>query len=173
MEETVKNTDAVVYAAASAIGIVAGMRAMTAPAIIGYMASSGCLPTERERFGLFGRPGALGILIALASGEAVFDKLPFMPRRTETAGLAARILSGAICGATICKAKEKSVVIGAIAGAFGAIGSTFAVFNVRQSLSQELRIPDAAIALLEDTTAIWAGKVICQGLAPKQLESAS
>ena len=91
MEETVKNTDAVVYAAASAIGIVAGMRAMTAPAIVSYMAHSGCLPIDRERFGVFGRPGALALLAVLASGEAIFDKLPFMPKRTDTAGLVSRI----------------------------------------------------------------------------------
>ncbi len=170
MEQTTKNTDAVVYAAASAIGIVAGMRAMMAPAIVGYMANSGCLQVERDRFGILGRPGAFTILVGLAGGEMIFDKLPFMPKRTDTASLASRIVSGAICGATICRAKERSMVIGAIAGVFGAIGSTFAVFNIRQSLSQGLGIPDPAIALLEDTTAIWAGKVICQSLDPTKLE---
>lgn len=169
MSDTTGKTDAVVYAAASAIGIVAGMRAMTAPAIVSYMASNGCLEVDRDRFGLFGHPNALKIMIGLASGEAIFDKLPFMPRRTQSAGLASRILSGALCGAAICRAKDRSIVVGAIAGAFGAIGSTFAVYNVRRSLSQELNIPDAAIALLEDTTAVWAGKVICQSLEPKGL----
>ncbi len=164
MEENSTKPDAVVYAAASAIGIIAGMRAMTAPAIVSYMASSGCLQLQRDRFGIFGHPGALKVLIGLASGEAIFDKLPFMPKRTENAGLGARILSGAVCGATICRASDKSAVVGAIAGAFGAIGSTFAVFNIRQSLSRELRVPDAAIAVLEDATALWAGKVICEGL---------
>lgn len=171
--ETTNNTDAVVYAAASAIGIVAGMRAMTAPAIVSYMAGSGCLQLEREKFGLFGHPGALKILIGLASGEAIFDKLPFMPKRTDRAGLISRILSGALCGATICKAKDKSIAVGAIAGAFGAIGSTFAVFNLRRSLSQDLRVPDAAIALLEDTTAVWAGKVICQSLDSRSVKRTS
>ncbi len=164
VETTTETTDAVVYAAASAIGIVAGMRAMTAPAVVSYIATEGCLQNEKNSFGLLGHPKALRVMIGLASGELIFDKLPFMPKRTDSAGLAARIISGALCGATICKAKNRSIVVGAIAGTFGAIGSTFAVFNVRQSLARELHIPDPAIALLEDATAIWAGKVICEGL---------
>lgn len=171
MDELTSNKDSVVYAAASAIGIVAGMRAMTAPAIVSYMATNGCLEIERERFGFFGRPHALKVMIGLASGEALFDKLPFMPKRTEAGGLASRIISGALCGATICRAKEKSMVVGAIAGAFGAIGSTFAVYNVRRSLSQELMVPDTVIALLEDTVAVWSGKVICEGLGAKQISA--
>lgn len=165
---TATSPDAVVYAAASAIGIIAGMRAMTAPAIVSYMANDGCLQVDRERFGLLGHRHAFKILTGLASGEILFDKLPFMPKRTDTAGLSSRILTGALCGATICRAKNKSMLLGAIAGTFGAIGSTFAVFNIRQSLAQELHIPDPAIALLEDATAIWAGKVICEGLQPKE-----
>jgi uncharacterized membrane protein len=164
---TQTSTDAVVYAAASALGIIAGMRAMTAPALVSYMAQQGCLQVDRQRFGFFGHPRAFKILAGLASGEIIFDKLPFMPKRTDSAGLASRIVTGALCGATVCRAKDKSMLIGAIAGTFGAIGSTFAVFNIRRSLSEELRIPDPAIALLEDATAIWAGRVICEGLQPK------
>ena len=168
MSEITSDNEAVVYAAASALGIVAGMRAMAAPAIVGYMAQSGCLQPERDRFGLFGKVGAFKLLGSLAGGEAIFDKLPFMPKRTDTAGLAIRILSGGICGATVCAAKRKSVLLGAIAGVFGAIGSTFAVYNMRASLTQELRVPDTAIALLEDATAIWMGKVICEQLRSKE-----
>jgi hypothetical protein len=83
---TQTSTDAVVYAAASALGIIAGMRAMTAPALVSYMAQQGCLQVDRQRFGFFGHPRAFKILAGLASGEIIFDKLPFMPKRTDSAG---------------------------------------------------------------------------------------
>ena len=173
MSENTSNPDAVVYAAASAIGIIAGIRAMAAPAIVGYMANSGCLQEEKSRYGLFGHKNAMKFLGGMAGGEAFFDKLPLMPKRTDAFGLTARILTGALCGATICAAKKRSVLLGAIAGTFGAIGSTFAVVEVRRTLTKDLRVPDTAIALLEDAITLWGGKVLCERLSPKLLEPAT
>ncbi len=169
-EEEKSNPDAIVYAAASAIGIIAGFRAMAPPAIVSYMASSGCLQEEKSRYGFFGKKGAVKILGSLAGGEAFFDKLPFMPKRTDTFGLTARILSGALCGATICAAKKRSPLLGGIAGAFGAIGSTFAVTEVRRSVTHDLHVPDTAVALLEDAIVVWGGKALCERLNSKQLD---
>ena len=109
----------------------------------------------------------------MAGGEAFFDKLPFMPKRTAAFGLTARILTGAICGATICAAKKRSALLGGIAGMFGAIGSTFAVVEVRRSLTQDLHVPDTAVALLEDAITLWGGKVLCERLSPRQLQPAT
>ena len=173
MSEDTSNPDAIVYAAASAIGIIAGIRAMAAPAIVGYMATSGCLEEEKQRYGLFGHKNAMKFLSGLAGGEALFDKLPFMPKRTEAFGLTARILSGAICGATICAAKKRSALLGGIAGTFGAIGATFAVVEVRRTFTEDLHVPDTAIALLEDAVTLWGGKVLCERLSPKHLEPAA
>ena len=173
MTEDTRNPDAIVYAAASAIGIIAGIRAMAPLAIVSYMASSGCLQEEKSRYGLFAHKSAMKFLSSMAGGEAFFDKLPFMPKRTDTFGLTARILSGAICGATICAAKKRSALLGGIAGTFGAIGATFAVVEVRRSLTQDLHVPDTAIGLVEDAITLWGGKVLCQRLSPKQLEPAT
>lgn len=163
--EISNKNDAVVYTAASALGIIAGMRSMTAPAVVAYIAKSGCTGVDREAFGMLGKP-ALGATAAVLAGmEAVADKLPFMPKRTQSGALAGRLLIGAACGATICSAMHRSKLLGAIAGAFGALGSTFAVYQIRLQISQDLGVPDAAVALLEDATAIWAGKAICQGLS--------
>jgi uncharacterized membrane protein len=164
-EEIKNRNDAMVYTAASALGIIAGMRSMTAPAVVAYIAKSGCTGADPEEFGLLGRPSARTATMILAGAEAIADKLPFMPRRTQTAALLGRLAIGAACGATICSVMRRSKVLGAIAGAFGALGSTFAVYQIRLQITQELGVPDTAVALLEDATAVWAGKAICQGLS--------
>ena len=59
---------------------------------------------------------------------------------------------------------KRSPIIGALAGAFGAVGATFAAYQIRAQLTEELGLPDTAVALVEDATALWAGKAVCQGL---------
>ncbi len=157
-------SDGQVYASASAIGIVAGMRAVTAPAVVGQIARSGCLGVERSKFGVLGNAVVSTTVALLAVGEAIADKTPNAPDRTATVGLAARIFSGAFCGATLCRAQDRSAVVGAIAGAFGAIGSTFAAFHLRREIGKGLGIPDIVVALIEDATAVWGGLAIADGL---------
>ena len=166
-----ESTNTQVFAMASAIGIVAGMRSLTAPAIVGQIARSGSIGRDRSRFGLFGNPLFAKVLIGLAASEAIADKLPGIPKRTSTFPLIARIISGAICGATLCSVKDESPFVGAVAGTLGAIGSTFAVYELRRQASQSLGLPDAAIALIEDATAVWIGTAISSTLAPKQIEA--
>ncbi len=147
--ETLDQGDAVVYTAASALGIVAGMRSMIAPAVVAYLSGAGCSGAEREDFGVLGRPALGKAVMALAGMEAIADKLPFMPSRTKPVPLVGRLLIGAFCGATICSAMKRSKIVGAVAGAFGALGSTFAVYQIRNQISQQLGVPDPAVALIE------------------------
>ena len=170
--ETSDQSDAVVYTAASALGIVAGMRSMTAPAVVAYLSGSRCSGADREDFGLLGWPALGKTVMVLAGLEAIADKLPFMPSRTKPIPLAGRLLIGAFCGATICSAMKRSKIVGAVAGTFGALGSTFAVHQIRSEISQQLGVPDAAVALIEDATALWTGKAVCQGLTIARHKSA-
>lgn len=51
-----------------------------------------------------------------AIGEIIVDKLPFIPARVSFGPLVFRVLSGALCGASIFKVERKHTVNGAIVG---------------------------------------------------------
>jgi uncharacterized membrane protein len=150
--------DAQIYAGATALGMVAGMRSLAAPAILGRLGRTGCL--NQGCAAGFEKPVVANSLLALAVGEFISDKLPFMPKRTQTGSLIFRILSGAICGATFCSALKRSPVIGAIAGASAAVGGTYAFYELRHAASARLGLPDPAVALVEDAVVAWVGLTI-------------
>jgi uncharacterized membrane protein len=161
---TADTRDNMVYTAASAIGILAGIRSMTAPAVLTRVAND-CGAAPASAFGFFGSPHAKTALQVMAVGEMVADKLPFIPNRTALPSLTVRILTGAVCGATICSAFGRAKSVGAIAGALGAVGGTFGAFHLRRALTKNVGIPDTAVALVEDTAAVWAGKMLCERLS--------
>ena len=132
-----------IYARAFGIGVVAGMRSMTAPAI----ASAGL------------RNGRSAGLAALALGEMVVDKLPFVPSRTMIPSLIIRAGSGAFAASTLAKDHGDRRVAAAI-GAAGAIAGSFAFETLRKRAVSGTGIPDPIIALVEDALAFGAGSVL-------------
>lgn len=152
------SSTALMYAQAIGLGAVAGMRAMSAPALLSYAATTG------QNEGLSKTPLAsqnvsktLGLL---AVGEMIADKLPAIPDRTSTSSLAARAASGAFAGAAIFNSEKKSVGIGAAVGALAAVASAFAAFQVRRKAGKELNVPDPVVALVEDALVVSAGFAI-------------
>lgn len=139
------NTCALSYAGAVVAGTVAGMRSMAAPALINRLGIPGVLPA-----------GAGKVTSVLAIGEAIADKLPFMPSRTMAASLTTRAISGAISGASITKSKRCSPYLGALVGAAAAIGATYAAYHLRRELGKRLKVPDFLIALGEDALVVGA-----------------
>ena len=91
-------------------------------------------------------------------GELIADKLPFTPSRLKPGPLASRVLSGAVCGATIYGVAERPLAEGGVLGGVGAIAGALAGYYTRKRLSD--RMPDIGIALLEDALAIGGGIVI-------------
>ena len=160
--------DAQIYASASGMGIVSGMRALTGAAAVAQIAKPSNGAAEGHLLSGMGHPVTTATLVALAVAEAIADKLPSTPKRTASIGLIARVISGAICGATICSAKKRSVVVGLFAGVFGALGGTFAAYEVRRQLTSELGLPDFGVALMEDAAAIWIATTILRNLKLKQ-----
>jgi uncharacterized membrane protein len=120
---------------AFAIGIVSGLRSLTAPAVV-------------------------AIFTLLAVVELVTDKLPNTPSRTKLPGLLARIVFGAISGAAVCEAGGQSIVFGWLLGAAGGVAGAFAGYQWRTGLVKALQVPDFVIALLEDAIAIGGGLFI-------------
>ena len=105
---------------AFAIGIVAGLRSMTAPAVTAWAAHLGRLNLQNSALAFMGSMWAAGIFTLAALGELVADKLPMTPARTKPGPLAARIVMGGLCGACVVLAAEGAAWLGAVIGGVGA-----------------------------------------------------
>ncbi len=139
---------------AAAIGAVSGLRAFTAPAAVSRAASRGLLDMETPALEWMKSPLTSKILLGLAVAELVSDKLPFTPSRLQPGSLAARLVSGALCGAAVNAARKRPVVVGALVGATAALGAAFAGYHARQALTAHGDLPDMVVALVEDGVAV-------------------
>jgi uncharacterized membrane protein len=86
------------YLLAPCIGVVAGMRAITAPAAISWAAHLGWLPLQSTWLAFLGYSWTPWIFTLLALGELVTDQLPSTPSRTVPLQFGARLASGALSG---------------------------------------------------------------------------
>ena len=153
-------SDLAVALAAFGIGIVAGLRSMTAPAVVSWAARLHRLDLQGSRLAFLASAAAAYIFSALGIGELVADKLPFVPNRTSPLPITFRILSGAVCGAALGLSANRLIVQAALLGGLGAVNGAFGGFHVRRMLVKYLKIPDLGIALAEDALAIAAGVFI-------------
>src|SRR6267378_2756278 len=81
------------------IGVVAGLRSLTAPAVVAWAAHRHWLALNTWPLSLFGSTTAVVVLTLLALGELIADQLPSTPSRTAPAGLIARMVLGGLSGA--------------------------------------------------------------------------
>jgi uncharacterized membrane protein len=86
------------YILAFLIGVVAGLRSMTAPAAISWAAHFGWLRLENSWLAFLGFAATPFILSVLAIGELIADKLPQTPSRKAHIGFLGRIVSGDCVG---------------------------------------------------------------------------
>jgi uncharacterized membrane protein len=142
------------FVLAIGIGIVAGLRALLAPATVAWAAHLGWLDLHGSPLAFMGSTAAVVILTVLAVGELVGDKMPQTPKRTALPSLLARIVTGGLCGITLCEAAGKSLVTGALLGAIGALIGAFAGYEIRRRLVSNLHIKDFFVAICEDLVAI-------------------
>ena len=136
------------------IGIVAGLRAMTAPAVVAWGAYLGWLNLTGSSFAFMGTKWAVGIFTLAALGELVNDLLPKTPARTAAGPLIARIVMGTLSGTCLAVGAGASLATGALVGAIGAVLGTFIGYKARVGLVHNLHVPDFAIAIPEDLVAI-------------------
>jgi uncharacterized membrane protein len=140
------------------LGIVAGLRAMTAPAAVAVGARYGSIAVAGTPLVFMGYAWTPWILCALAVGELITDQLPTTPSRKVPVQFAARVLTGALAGATLA-APQGSLVAGLIAGIVGAVIGTLggAAFRARLAAAFGRDLP---AALIEDVVAIGAAALI-------------
>lgn len=133
------------------IGLAAGQRAMTPPAVLALAARQGALPSGAPAGSLLRRPGALAGLLALGLAEMAGDKMPSAPDRTVLPGLLARSITAAFAGAVLAPRAQRPAGAGLAAAV--ALGSAFGgVALRRRSMDAFGRTPsglaeDAAVVL--------------------------
>ena len=149
-----------VFALAFAIGMVDGLRSMTAPAAVSWAAHWKWLNLENTALSFLSSAGAAYIFTVLAITELVVDKLPKTPSRLLPGSLFIRIVLGGLCGAALCSSTKHSPAIGAALGAVAAIAGAFGGYQARTRLVKALKAPALAIALLEDAVAVGCGFLI-------------
>lgn len=146
------------------IGVIAGLRAMIAPAAISWAAACGWLNLDGTWLAFLGYRFTPWILILLALGELVTDQLPSTPSRKVPVQFGTRILMGAVTGAAI-GASGGSLWAGLAAGAIGAVIGTYGGAAVRGKLAG-LFGSDRPAALIEDVVAIGgAWFIVCAAAA--------
>jgi uncharacterized membrane protein len=136
------------------IGVIAGLRSMTAPAAVSWAAHLKWITLTGSPLAFMGTLPATIIFSLLAVGELVNDKLPKTPNRTTPVPLIARLVLGGFSGAVLCASVNGGAAIGLIVGAIGALVGTFGGYYARKALVAGLKAPDFAIALMEDAIAV-------------------
>ncbi len=147
------------YVLAFLIGIVAGLRSMTAPAVVSWAARLGWLHLENTWLSFMGAAITPYIFSLAAIGELINDKLPKTPSRKAPGPFGARIVMGALCGAAF-GAPSGSTIGCVVAGIVGAVAGTMGGYAARTRASKAIG-KDLPIALIEDAVAICSAFLIC------------
>jgi uncharacterized membrane protein len=129
------------------LGIVSGLRVFTAPAVLWIMRHSGTWAY---------------VLLSAAVLEYFLDTHPKAPRRTRSAGLVPRLISGAFVGWWVAMATETPPVAGAVVGAAGAVVGAYGGLALRRDLGAA--IGNIPAGLGEDAIAIIASIAVVYSL---------
>ena len=145
------------------IGIIAGLRAMTAPAAVSWAARLGWLNLAPTSLAFLGYAFTPWIFAALALAELVTDQLPTTPSRTVPVQFGTRILTGGLSGGAIGAAYGQ-LPAGVVAGVIGAVIGTLGGRTFRARLAASFG-SDRPAALIEDAVAI-GGAFLITSLLP-------
>jgi uncharacterized membrane protein len=148
------------YLLALAIGVIAGLRTMTAPAAVAWAANLhwGGFTLADTPLVFMGSIWAVGAFTLLALLELVADQLPSTPSRKVPVQFGARLAAGALSGAAI-GAAHQMLVPGLVAGIVGAAVGTYGGAAARAALAKAFG-RDLPAALVEDAVAIGGALLI-------------
>ncbi|WP_027687442.1 membrane protein [Rhizobium leguminosarum] len=140
------------------IGVIAGLRAMTAPAAVAWGAALGWFDVSQTPLAFMGFKWTPWIFTLLAVVELITDQLPSTPSRKVPVQFGARIVTGALAGATI-GAASGLLFGGLIAGVIGAVIGTYGGAALRGRLAASFG-KDLPAALIEDAVAVIGALLI-------------
>lgn len=152
-------THALVLSLALLIGVVAGLRAFTAPAVMAWAAFLGWINLSGTWASWMGHWVTVAILTVIAVAELISDKMPTRPSRTTAPQFLVRLATGAFSGAVLGTAwgyRWGSLGAGLIGAVIGTIGG----YEARTRLVAANGGRDRPIALGEDLFAAAAGIAI-------------
>ena len=137
------------------IGVVAGLRALTPPAVVAWAAKFGWLPVAGTWASWVAHPITVTVLTILLVVELITDQLPSTPARTVPPQFLARIVTGAFAGAVIGAGWHHTPT--AIGSAMvGAVLGTMAGFHARRAIVARTE-NDRPVAIVEDVIAVLGG----------------
>jgi uncharacterized membrane protein len=136
------------------LGLVTGLRSMTAMAVLCWFAYRGDLPLDGTWASWAAKLTTAIIFTVLALGELIVDKLPKTPNRIAPGPLFVRVVVGGLIGAIVAAGLNGSEFEGIILGVGGALIGAFGGFLVRRELVLKLGCKDWPVGLIEDLSAI-------------------
>lgn len=139
------------------LGSTAGPRTSAPLTVASWAAHRGWIDVQDSPLAFLASTRAVAVTTPMAIAELVVDKLPSTPDRTDPPGLAARAVSGAISGAALAGGRSWPA---ALAGAMGAVLSTYACYTLRDKLSESLG-HDLPVAAVEDALAFGGAALVC------------
>lgn len=152
-------THALVLLLALLIGVVAGLRAFTAPAVMAWAALLEWVNLSGTWASWMGHWATVAVLTVIAVAELVGDQMPRMPSRKTAPQFLVRIATGAFSGAVLGTAW--GYPWGSLgAGMIGAVLGTIGGYEARTRLVSANGGRDRGIALGEDLFAAVAGIVV-------------
>jgi uncharacterized membrane protein len=155
---------------AAILGFIVGMRSMNPPAVIAdKLVESGA--NQGDPFLSMITPEVASMVKLAAVGEAVGDKLPFIPPRTDTLPLLGRIGIASILGALLSHSNERTNMA-ATAGVSAIIGAHIAYY-LRKRFSERLGIPSVVLGAVEDAIVTVTASAIAQQITEQPISRAA
>ena len=152
-------THALVLLLALLIGVVAGLRAFTAPAVVAWAAMLQWINLDGTWASWMGHWATVAILTVVALVELISDKVPTLPSRKSAPQFLVRIATGAFAGAVLGTAwgyRWGSLGAGMIGAVLGTVGG----YAARTSLVRANSGRDRPVALGEGVLAVVAGVAV-------------
>jgi len=152
-------TQVIVIVLALLIGVIAGLRALTAPAVVAWGAFFGWIDVDGKWSQWVAHPITVTVLTIFLLFELVTDQLPKTPSRRTPPQFITRLITGAFAGAVIGSASHHTF-IGMGAGIIGAVLGTMGGAEARSRLTAANGGEDRPVAIGEDIVAVGGGFLI-------------
>jgi uncharacterized membrane protein len=150
---------ALVLLLALMIGVIAGLRALTAPAVVAWGALLGWIDVDDKWSEWMAHPITVTVLTIFLLVELVTDQLPKTPSRKTPPQFITRLIMGAFAGAVIGSASFHTFsAMGA--GIVGAVLGTLGGAEARTRLVAANGGRDRPVAIAEDVVAVGGGFLV-------------